>query len=70
MMHQPIHPGVGFEVKVAPGDRVARGDSLGVVHAKDEAGARLGAEALRVAVRIGDAGEPIVCRPLVGRRVE
>ncbi len=70
MMHQPIDPGVGFEVRVRPGDAVAKGDPLGAVHAKDEAGVRLGTEALRSAVRIGAAGDAVVRRPLVGQRVE
>ena len=70
MMHQPIDPGVGFEVRVRPGDAVGRGDILGVVHAKDEAGHQLGAATLRAAVRMGGAGDPVVRRPLVGQRVE
>ena len=70
MMHQPIDLGVGFEVRVRPGDTVSRGDLLGVVHAKDEAGVRLGTTVLRAAVRIGEPGETVAQRPLVGRRVE
>jgi pyrimidine-nucleoside phosphorylase len=69
MMHQPIHPGVGFEVRVTPGDGVAKGDLLGVVHARDEAGGRLGAEALRRAVRIGPEGAEVVRGPLVAGQV-
>jgi pyrimidine-nucleoside phosphorylase len=68
MMHQPVDPGVGFEVRVRPGDTVSRGDVLGTVHARDEAAARLGAAALLSAVRIGGAGDPIVARPLVAER--
>jgi pyrimidine-nucleoside phosphorylase len=69
MMHQPIDPGVGFEVLIAHGDAVARGDVLGVVHARDEAGASLGAEVLRAAVRIGEPGEAPRPRPLVAKRL-
>ncbi|MBM4182718.1 MAG: thymidine phosphorylase [Gemmatimonadetes bacterium] len=70
MMHQPVHPGVGFEVRVAPGDAVAKGDLLGVVHTKDEAGAALAVEAVRGAVRIGAPGEEVVHRPLICGRVD
>jgi pyrimidine-nucleoside phosphorylase len=62
-----IHLGVGFELAVAPGDGVQRGDLVGTVHALDEAGAGLGAAALRSAVRIGE-GEAVL-RPLVSHRV-
>lgn len=69
MMHQPIDPGVGFEVRVRPGDAIGRGGLLGVVHAKDEAGLQLGAATLRSVVRMGAAGDVVVRRPLLGRRV-
>ncbi len=69
VMHQPIDPGVGFEVRVRPGDTVSRGDLLGVVHAQDEAGVQLGAATLRGAVRLGGASDAVVRRPLVGQRV-
>src|SRR5688572_18263150 len=58
MMHQPVDPGVGFEVHVQPGVHVSRGDRVGTVHARDEAGAALATAALGGAVRIGGAGEP------------
>jgi pyrimidine-nucleoside phosphorylase len=70
MMHQPIDPGVGFELGVTPGDSVRRGDLLGTVHARDAEGARLGREALERAIRIGDESQPLVRRPLVSGRVE
>jgi thymidine phosphorylase len=69
MMHQPVHPGVGFEVRVTPGDGVAKGDLLGVVHARDEGGLRLGGDALRRAVRVGGEGGELVLRPLVSGRL-
>jgi len=70
MMHQPIDHGVGFEVLVVPGQEVADGDLLGVVHAKDENGARVGVETLREAVRFGEPGERARdVRPLVSLRV-
>jgi thymidine phosphorylase len=68
MMHQPLDHGVGFEVRLRPGDPVSRGDVLGTVHARDEAGAELGVAALAGAVTIGAGGEPIVARPLVTAR--
>jgi pyrimidine-nucleoside phosphorylase len=69
MMHQPIDPGVGFEVVVEPGDQVAEGDLLGVVHARDEEGARLGEKVLRGAVRIGSVDGAPRLRPLVSHRI-
>jgi hypothetical protein len=51
------------------GATVAKGDLLAVVHAKDETGARLGAEAVRSAVRLGAAGDQVVRRPLVSERI-
>ena len=70
MMHQPIHPGVGFEVLVAPRDAVDPGTRIGVVHARDEAGGRAGEEVLRGTVRLGEAGEPAPPPlALVGRRI-
>jgi thymidine phosphorylase len=68
MMHQPVDSGVGFEVRVRPGDPVSGGEPLGTVHARDEAGAERGAAALLGAVKIGGAGEPVVARPLIGAR--
>ena len=69
MMHQPIDPGVGFEVYARPGDAVSVGDVLGIVHARSDADADVGSAALRGAVRIGAAGRPVVARPLVHGRV-
>jgi thymidine phosphorylase len=68
MMHQPVDPGVGFEVRVRPGDRLSKGDPLGTVHARDEAGAARATSALLGAVRIGGADEPVVARALIGAR--
>ena len=41
-MSDGIDPGVGFELLVGPGDQVAVGDRLGVVHAADEDPLRYG----------------------------
>jgi len=70
VMHQPIDPGVGFELRVTPGDVVGRGESLGVVHARDPEGARLGAAVLTRAVRLGRVGDRVARRELVGRRID
>jgi thymidine phosphorylase len=70
MMHQPVDPGVGFEVRVRPGDQVPTRDVIGVVHARDEAGAQIGVAAVRDAVRIGGSNQPVVARPLVGERID
>jgi len=70
LMHQPIDPGVGFELYVSPGDVVVRGEPIGVVHATDPEGARLGAEVLSRAVRVGRPGDPVVRRELVSRRID
>ncbi len=70
IMHQPVDPGVGFELDVTPGDTVEAGQQMGTVHARDTAGADLGTEVLLRAVRLGDEGDPVVCRSLVSDRVE
>jgi len=70
MMHQPVDPGVGFVLAVAPGDRVRPGEPIGVVHARDSADAELGARVLASAVRVGDEGEAPVRRALVSQRIE
>jgi len=64
---EPIHLGVGFQLAVAPGDRVRTGDLLGTVHALDGAGSALGSGVLRRAVRVGE-GVPDL-RPLLSHRV-
>ena len=70
MMHQPIDPGVGFEVRVVAGDEVGRGDLLAVVHARDEAGLGIGVEVVGAAIRLGAPGERAAeLRPLVSRRI-
>jgi pyrimidine-nucleoside phosphorylase len=67
-MDEAIDLGVGFVLAVAPGDVVAEGDLLGTVHARDEAGAAVGAVALERAVDIG-RGDTLSLRPLVSHRV-
>ncbi len=64
---ESIHLGVGFELALAPGDRLEKGDPLGTVHALDAAGVAAGESALRSAVRIGEGVTEL--RPLVSHRV-
>ena len=53
-----IDPGVGFEVLARPEMTVHAGDLIGRVHARDESGLRLGRDALRESVVIGDGPPP------------
>ncbi len=64
---EAIHLGVGFELALAPGDRVEKGDPLGTVHALDADGVAVGEAALRSAVHVGDG--VATQRPLVSHRV-
>ncbi|MEP7066310.1 MAG: thymidine phosphorylase [Gemmatimonadota bacterium] len=66
-MEDTIDPGVGFVITVKPGDWVEVGEPIASVFAKDEAGLRAGAAALREAIRIGDEAEPPL--PLISHRV-
>jgi thymidine phosphorylase len=61
-----VDPAVGFLIPAKPGMSVARGDLLGTVHARDEAGAALGLQALRQAIVIGAEGR---ATPLISHRV-
>jgi pyrimidine-nucleoside phosphorylase len=67
---QEIDPAVGFSGLAQPGDVLASGDRLGVVHARSGDAAILAAEVLRSAVRVGEeeAGE-VRSRPLVSHRI-
>lgn len=51
----PLDPAVGLTLAVAVGDRVAAGQSLGVVHARTERAARQGATDLRRLVVLADS---------------
>ena len=66
-MGEAIDLGVGFELAVVPGAKVVRGEPLGTVHARDEAGLEAGRRILRGAVVVGD--EPAPLRRLVSHRV-
>jgi pyrimidine-nucleoside phosphorylase len=62
-----VDPSVGFVITVRPGDRVAAGQPLATIHARDRAGLEAGEAALTEAIVIG--GEPLPLRPLVSHRV-
>jgi pyrimidine-nucleoside phosphorylase len=67
-MDQTLDLGVGFEVAVALGDRIERGQPLGTVYARDEAGVREGCTVLEGAITLGEEG-PSEARPLVSHRI-
>jgi pyrimidine-nucleoside phosphorylase len=66
-MADVIDPGVGFVITAKPGDWVESGEAIASVFARDEAGLRAGAAALREAIRIADEAEPPL--PLISHRV-
>jgi pyrimidine-nucleoside phosphorylase len=66
-MEDAVDPGVGFVITAKPGDWVEAGEAIASVFARDEAGLRAGAAALREAIRIGDEAEPPL--PLISHRV-
>ena len=61
-----IDPAVGFHIIRAPGDRVAEGEALATVHARDESSARQAAQALLAAMPVGDEA-PTTLPLLAGR---
>jgi pyrimidine-nucleoside phosphorylase len=65
---EPVDPAVGFYITTRPGDRVARGEPLATIHARDAAGVAAGRAALDAAVRIADAVDEAPL-PLVSHRV-
>ncbi len=63
-----IDHSVGFVITVKPGDKVVAGEPIASVYARDDAGAKLGGEALERAIEIGTRlREPAL--PLVSHRV-
>jgi thymidine phosphorylase len=61
-----VDPSVGFVITVKPGDRVARGQPIASVFARDADGIALGMDALRRAIVVGDHSAPL---PLVSHRI-
>jgi len=66
IISDPIDHGVGFVITVKPGDQVTARQPLASVFARDDAGIRLGLDALRRAIVIGDEGS---LSPLISHRV-
>ena len=67
-VEDPVDPAVGFVITARPGDRVARGQPLATIHARDAAGLAAGHRALAAAVRLSDDAPPAPL-PLVSHRV-
>jgi pyrimidine-nucleoside phosphorylase len=65
---EPIHPEVGFDRLVQPGDEVEAGDMLARVHARTRETAERGARRVREAIRIGTHGTRPP--PLIQTRVD
>ena len=61
-----VDPTVGFVITARPGDRVAAGEPIASIFARDDAGLLAGAAALDEAITIGEA-EPAL--PLLAYRV-
>jgi len=66
-MEDEVDPSVGFVIYARPGARVARGERLATVHARDESGIRKGIEVLTEAITIGDDKPALL--PLVSTRI-
>ncbi len=62
-----VLPDVGLEVPVKPGQQVARGDRLAVVHARTAAAAERGVAAVRAAIFVADDAPDVL--PLIAWRV-
>ena len=61
-----VDPSVGFVITVKPGDRVAAGEPIASIFAKDAAGIAVGEAALAEAIVVGDSGH---LTPLISHRV-
>jgi thymidine phosphorylase len=66
-MDDTVDAAVGFVITAKPGDWVETGEPIATIFARDEAGLRAGAAALRDAIRIADEVEPPL--PLISHRV-
>jgi pyrimidine-nucleoside phosphorylase len=65
-MDDVLDPGVGFVITVKPGDRVARGQPIATVYAKNDGDREVGLKVLRSAITFG-AEPPLV--PLISHRI-
>ena len=66
VLGDPVNHGVGFVVTVKPGTRVAAGEPIASVFARDSDGVQLGMQALSEAILIGESVRPL---PLISHRV-
>ena len=66
-MEDVIDPSVGFVITAKPGMRVAKGQSLATIHARNQADLSVGRAVLEEAIVIGDAVPPVL--PLVSHLV-
>jgi pyrimidine-nucleoside phosphorylase len=65
-LEDTINPGVGFVIPAKPGDAVREGEPLASIFARDRDGIRLGIQALREAILVGETGS---LTPLITHRV-
>ena len=67
-----IDPGVGFVIPAKPGDSVREGEPLASIFARDADGIRLGIQALREAIVIGETGSltPLITHRVTAKGVE
>ena len=71
-MDDRIDPAVGFVIDAKPGNHVAKGQTLGTVHARNEADLEAGLRVLAQAITIGDdtpSPLPLVSHVVTGRGV-
>ena len=69
-LEEVIDPGVGFQVFARPGEALAVGDVLGIVHARTPRDAELGRDILLSAVTMEREGTSVPSiRPLVSHRI-
>ena len=66
-MEDDVDSGVGFVISAKPGDRVAAGESLATIHARDDKSLAEGRRVLADAITIGDA--PVASLDLVSHRI-
>jgi pyrimidine-nucleoside phosphorylase len=66
-MEDKIDPSVGFVITAKPGLQVAKGQTLGTIHARSRADLDVGRATLERAIAIGDSAMPPL--PLVSHRV-
>lgn len=66
-MEDTVDPSVGFVITAKPGEKVSAGDTLAMIHARDDSGLREGMRVLNEAITLGD--QPGKCLDLVSTRI-